>query len=339
LGLLLVSLFFLEAQCSVASLRAEAAANNLIGQYKNGEWASALWWQNANVLVATLHYGMRTKNTTFYDIIPKVYAVHKDFNIEGFDDEGWWGLAWIEAYKATQDKTYLSISERIFADLVTAWDNTCGGGVWWDRKRTYKNSVTNELFFAVAAGLYIQTKNQTYLDWAEKEWKWFSGIGLINQNHLINDGLSTSTCTNNRQTLWTYNQGVVLGGLVDLFRATGQQSFLTSAGLIANATFLPSNNLATKDQILQETCEPSKSCDGDQFTFKGIFMRNLGYLYDATKSPVYADIINKNADSIWNNARRTSDNSLGLYWSGPFDAHDAQRQSSALEALNAALLI
>jgi len=308
--------------------------------YKDGQWPSALWWQNANVLVSILQYSMRTQNTSFYRIIPAVYAEHKEFNIEGFDDEGWWGLAWIQAHKATGDKTYLAIAEAIFADLVTAWDSTCGGGVWWNRARTYKNSVTNELFFAVATGLYLETKNQTYLEWAQKEWKWFSTIGLINGDSTVNDGLDTATCKNNRQTVWTYNNGVILGALVELNAAAPNPALLASAQAIADATINPSNKLVTGSGILQESCEPSKSCDGDQFTFKGIFMRNLGYLYSATKNQAYANFISKNADSIWNNDRRTSDSSLGLYWGGPYDnTHDAQRQSSALEALNAALLL
>src|SRR5206468_2955194 len=44
----------------------------------------------------------------------------------------------------------------------------------------------------------------------------------------------------------------------------------------------------------------------------------------------------KNADYVWNAARNASDQ-LGVAWSGPFDAADASRQSSALDALVAAI--
>lgn len=57
---------------------------------------------------------------------------------------------------------------------------------------------------------------------------------MINSQNLINDGL-TSQCTNNKDIVWTYNQGVVLGGLVKLFKATGNTKLLEAGKAIANA--------------------------------------------------------------------------------------------------------
>ncbi len=53
----------------------------------------------------------------------------------------------------------------------------------------------------------------------------------------INDGLSeesNGTRTNNGGQTWTYNQGVILGGLVELYKATGDRSLLESARQIAD---------------------------------------------------------------------------------------------------------
>ncbi len=95
------------------------------------------------------------------------------------------------------------------------------------------------------------------------------------------------------------------------------------------------------------------NCDSDQWQFKGIFMRNLAYLYEQTNNQQYLNFINLNAKSIWNSDRFVSfsefillrsnilireDSSLGLKWGGPYDTTEAARQSSALDALNAALL-
>ena len=50
---------------------------------------------------------------------------------------------------------------------------------------------------------------------------------MINENLLVNDGLDPRTCTNNGAETWTYNQGVVLGGLVALCRRRpGTQDYL-----------------------------------------------------------------------------------------------------------------
>ena len=153
---------------------------------------------------------------------------------------------------------------------------------------------------------------------------------MINGSHLINDGL-TSSCQNNNGITWTYNQGVILSGLTDLSKITNQATYRNQAEAIANATI---TTLINGGGVLKESCDPS--CSGDGFQFKGIFMRNLAYLYSVDNSQSYANFFVTNADSIWNNNRNGS-NQLGSTWYGPFDSADASRQSSALDALNAAI--
>jgi len=53
------------------------------------------------------------------------------------------------------------------------WDEFCKGGVWWDIDKTYKNSVTNELFIELATRIYDSTKNDNYLNVAIKAADWF----------------------------------------------------------------------------------------------------------------------------------------------------------------------
>jgi len=172
----------------------------------------------------------------------------------------------------------------------------------------------------------------SYLYWAKQQWAWFKRSGLINAKNLINDGLD-SACKNNGQTTWTYNQGVILGGLVDLYHSTRDPALLLQAEAIADAAL---RNLAPKG-ILREPCEPL-DCGMDGLQFKGIFIRNLSYLYQTTRKPAYKEFILKNADLIW--ARnRNGDNQFGLSWTGPFDQADAVRQSSAMDAINAALAL
>jgi len=76
--------------------------------------------------------------------------------------------------------------------------------------------------------------------------------------------------------------------------------------------------------------------DADRPQFKGVFMRNLHDFSRASGRPEYLAFIRRNAESIWANARNER-NQFGLFWAGPFDRADACRQSSALDALNAAI--
>ena len=85
---------------------------------------------------------------------------------------------------------------------TTGWPTTCGnGGVWWDTTHTYINAIPNELFLSVAGHLANRVSNPDYyIDWAKREWEWFLASGMINEDNLINDGLTTS-CENNGETV------------------------------------------------------------------------------------------------------------------------------------------
>jgi predicted alpha-1,6-mannanase (GH76 family) len=302
--------------------------NELLGTFDT----SGGWWITGNCLTTVLEYALKTHNTSFGPLIENMYLKNGFPRTEtaGYDDIQWWGLAMIDAYKLTQKSAYLSRAEEIFKEATGAWSTDCGGGVWWDRKKTYKNAITNELFLSLAAELYLATNNSQYATWASEEWKWFNSSGLINSIFLINDGL-TSSCRNNGQTTWTYNQGVILGGLVAMFNITQDKTYLDTASKIANAAI---KNLSSNG-TLQESCEPTNDCNTDQTRFKGIFIRNLAYLATATQDQVFKDYIANNAQSIWELDR--SEAALGLKWGGPFDTQDASRQSSAVDALIAAI--
>ncbi|MGB0051557.1 MAG: glycoside hydrolase family 76 protein, partial [Terracidiphilus sp.] len=240
----------------------------------------------------------------------------------------------IQAYDVTGNSNYLSMAETIFTAMTSGWDSTCGGGIWWNTSRTYKNAIPNELFLSIAAKLAKRATgatSATYLSWAQKEWTWFKGSGMINAQNLVNDGLNSSNpnaCINNDGTTWTYNQGVIVGGLVELFKADKDPTLLPQAAAIADAAI---SHLSQKGILT----EPSALSGGDAPQFKGIFMRNLVALYAATPNPAYKTFADANASSIVANDEGP-DWEFGGLWQGPIDSGDATRQTSAIDALLAA---
>jgi predicted alpha-1,6-mannanase (GH76 family) len=306
-----------------------------------GRWRTAGWWNAANALTAVIAYTERTGDKTYAGVPNRTFRSarrrNRDFVNKFFDDNGWWGLAWVAAYDLTGETRYLDAARKIFANMVTGWDDTCGGGVWWNIDRKYKNAITNELFLTLAARLHQRTGEREYLDWALREWDWFSARSLIGPSGLINDGL-TSECVNNGGLTWTYNQGVVLGGLAALHEITGEAAYLRQAEAIADAALgvLVTSQAEGTPGILFE-CEElgTDPGDADRPQFKGIFMRNLYDLNRLSHRPAYSQFIRANARSIWDHGRNDK-NQFGLHWAGPFDQADACRQSSALDALNAA---
>jgi predicted alpha-1,6-mannanase (GH76 family) len=229
------------------------------------------------------------------------------------------------------DQKYLQAAMEIFEDMKKG-ASTCGG-IYWSKVGTYTNAIANELYLKVAASLAnrVPGRKDYYLNIAKTQWAWFKGSGMINGDHLINDGLNEQ-CKSNGEKTWTYNQGVILGALVELSKATGDKSLLTEASTIATAAITH----LSKDGVLYEGCEPDCGADGAQF--KGIFMRNLRDLQQAAPQSAFKAFLLKNADAIWANDRNNN-NQLGPTWNGPFADATAGTQSSAMDALVAAVIV
>ncbi len=301
------------------------------------------WWNSANAITVLVNYSRVTGSKEYIATIANTFAnanaaSHTANFINTYDDdEGWWALGWIDAYDLTGNRAYLAMAESIFADIASEWDTTtCGGGVWWSKSGggSYKNAIANELFLAVAASLANRVDDAArkahYLEWAKREWRWFKSSGMMNAESLINDGLTSTNpkaCTNNGKTAWSYNQGVILGGLVELYKADHDPALLPTAQAIADAAIA---NL-TLDGILREKTVSG----GDTPQFKGIFVRNLALLYKAAPRAEYKRFVDANANSIWKNDQGP-DYEFGGVWQGPFDSGDATRQTAALDVFIAA---
>ena len=295
------------------------------------------WWNAANAITVLVDYSRVTQSKQYLPAIANTFKkANKANGTANFfndydDDEGWWALAWIDAYDLTHKQAYLKMAETIFANIAAEWEPaTCGGGVWWKKPNEYKNAIANELFLSVAASLANRTHGSTsalYLSWANKEWNWFKASGMINVQNLVNDGLTSTNptaCTNNGRTTWSYNQGVILGGLVELSKADHDPALLVQADAIAKAAM---TNIAV-DGVLTETTVSGN----DAPQFKGIFVRNLAALYRAKPDAAYKTFIEANADSILTNNQGPY-HEFGARWNGPFDSFDATRQTSALDVL------
>ena len=319
-----------------ANLNTSAAT--LQGWYNHrGLWHTTDWWNAANCVEALEDVIVANNGGDYTGVLARTFQLNSRTNFlnEYYDDEGWWALAWIRAYDVTGQAHFLKMSKTIFADMAASWDDHCDGGIWWRKDRRYKNAIANELFMLVAVRLHQRTPSDagtnSYLAWAVREWKWFNHSGMINTDNLINDGLDR-WCENNGHTVWTYNQGVILGGLTDLYKATGDTYYLRQAVAIADAAIA---TLVNTNGVLQEPCEKIDDCHGgDSPQFKGIFIRYLAYLYDVTRKPEYGEFLDHNAHAVWFNDRNES-NQLGLRWTGPFDLADAARHSSAMFAISA----
>jgi len=305
---------------------------------RTGLWKTTGWWNAANALTAVIGYSQVTEDRSYLGVVENTFSQaprrNARFINKFFDDNLWWALAWVAARDLTGDGRYLDAARAVFAHSLTGWDDTCGGGLWWNQDRRYKNAITNELFLTLAARLAQRVPgNRDYWDWALRAWDWLHASGMIGPSGLVNDGLNAA-CANNGGLTWTYNQGVILGGLAVLHELTGDQGYLRQGEVIADAAL---RDLTDARGILAEPCEPS-GCDGDQTQFKGIFARNLHEFSRHSGKRAYPAFIVANADSVLASAASPA-GQFGLRWAGPFDKADASRQASALEVLIAAAMV
>jgi hypothetical protein len=92
-----------------------------------------------------------------------------------FDDNGWWGLAFLDAYRATGNPRYLydaEVAQRFIS--VSGWDSTPGrpGGIWWNTNHSFYAGESLAGGTLLSARLYAITRQQNYLDDALKFIAW-----------------------------------------------------------------------------------------------------------------------------------------------------------------------
>ncbi|KAH6627849.1 glycoside hydrolase [Chaetomium tenue] len=316
------------------------------------------WWLSGVALTSVIDYMRKTGSRDYLDQVEHMIQVQRtqwsntggDFRGPSTDDTGWWALAMIRMYDLTGNDTYLDISVEDEAYMYDCWTlSPCGGGMFVDiATKTYKNAIANELYIKLAASLHNRIANGIdYLARAETAWSWFHGSGMIKNDSLINDGLTASSdgvCYNNNLPVWTYNQGVIIGALVELYQATASEAYLTNARTIADAVLSSQTTpQLTRDGILTEgACEPDEAngCNHDQQVFKGVFAYNLDELSnaipDGSANP-YRNYLQQNAQSAYTHARGEATDLYDVSWVGPFRNSTIGKQASAIGLLVAAI--
>jgi hypothetical protein len=297
--------------------------------YKQGEtWTDANCYESINTLMLTL-------NVTTWSLINEVSTLGLlgaadlgdwDHFFQGSYDDAQWVILYYysvaDYLKANgRDNSHFMGSAQGIYDYVSAqWDDTCGGGLWWSGAHDYKNAVTNELYLLTSANGYLRNGNQTYLENAKKTWNWLLNSGMRNSDGLFNDGLDTSTCKNNGQPTWTYNQAVVSAGLGNLGKILNDTSLFDQAEISLDATIAK----MTVNGILKENCDNAASaagqCNHDQQMFKGAFTKHLMYYLDAANDPQrtakYKDFLNAQLSAVFHYGKNAQD-IIGSVWYAP----------------------
>ncbi|KAK4456271.1 glycoside hydrolase family 76 protein [Podospora aff. communis PSN243] len=285
-----------------------------------GRWSpETAWWLSGFALQDILDFMHKTGSRRYLQQARHI----GNFRADSTDDTGWWALALLRMFDITGDYAYLNISiqdEAYMSQYRTTDD--CNGGILQDiRHMSYKNAISNQLYMLLTAFLHTRIPNDTtYLSKALATWDWLHASAMLNPDYLFNDGLaktSDGVCYNKKLPTWTYNQGVILGALTELFHATGNHTYLTTATSIASAVI--SSPSLSPSSILTEPCEGTEDgCNNDQEVFKGIFAKHLARLSKTLEDDPYREYLEGNARSVVREAKGDG----GLFdvsWKGPFE--------------------
>ena len=215
-----------------------------------------------------------------------------------YDDMAWMTLACLRAYEATSDPEYKATALLLWEEIKGGWndDNHDGGIVWkkGEQWRSAKNACINNPACIIAARLYQMFNDRDALAWARKLYAWSKG-------HVVDAATGKVwDAADNRDPGWvfTYNQGTWIGAAVEMFRITGEQTYLDDAVKTANwvvgTAYSPGGNLPG-------------GTDTDGGMFAGIcvrYMTNLILLprLDAGVRQKYVSFLEKNALELRKNS-------------------------------------
>jgi predicted alpha-1,6-mannanase (GH76 family) len=305
---------------------------------RNEDWGG-YWWQ-AHAIDNYIDAYNRTKKSTNLTQITKMISGAKQRNgntlINHFyDDMEWMALALLRGCDAhtTLNRSYFNQVKTLFNDIVGGWSDVDGGGIHWNKDKTgdgkYKTSCSNGPAMILAARLYQHTQEQNYLDWALRIYEY------MYSHNRFPDGVIKDNATNeNHEVTFSYNQGTWVGGLLELYKITGEEHYRQTATelidlLLFGKWYSPKGIMNERQNYNQD--------DGGMF--KGIFVRYLtqwilsGKL-DEEHQFRYTKWLLEQARSAELAALNKTWFIINPYWTGQYninnDVHDTSRQQTGL---------
>jgi len=208
-----------------------------------------------------------------------------------FDDDGWWAIAFLDAYRATGDRAYLADATKAFDFIVRKGWDAGGGGVWWDTQHHHKTAEPLAAAAFVGAELYRITRKPVYLTWARRLVAWADSHSWNSQRSLYQRSATSDV-------VMDYVEGMMIGAELELCRITGSKAGCAKAERLARASLVAFPADANWNPVSD-----------------GIYLRFMLDLYAYDRNPRWYELAYRNAKRALANARSTN----GLFlkdWSG-----------------------
>ncbi|MBN2486012.1 MAG: glycosyl hydrolase family 76 [Bacteroidales bacterium] len=283
------------------------------------------YWPAAHALDVMVDAYERSGNNLFKTTIDDWYYGVKALNGNSFynvfyDDMEWNALAMLRAYNAVGDEKFKTAAVDVWNDIKTGWNENAGGGIAWKKDQPWsKNACSNGPASILAARLYQQFGNIADKEWALNIYNWEKETLFNPANGAVYDNIDSRSNTIQTAWIFTYNQGTFLGAALELYKITGEATYLRDAVKAADYTL---NSLVNSSQLLKS------EGTGDGGLFKGIFVRYFTQLIlhpdikDADRKR-YVAFMEHNAENLWTKGTDKRQLLYGPNWgeipSGPVD--------------------
>ncbi|MCW3054900.1 MAG: hypothetical protein JWN14_4070 [Chthonomonadales bacterium] len=251
----------------------------------------------------------------YFDPAASAYNAWRQFpgnNDKYFDDNAWLTAALAEAFEVTREVVYQERAVEIGRNfLPLGWDKSGNpGGQRWGTDPTKPGTGDRNACSTVSLALAAISLTRLGIDRAatlamcRAALNWTS-THLRDTDDLIQDGLHSPDWAI-MTTKWTYNTGALIRAYVDLYRFTGDRTYLNEAKRLAKAATDRSKRLY--DGLVQN---PEHRFWYDSSFFVPHLAEGLLALYRETRDETLREEVRRNANYAYHYLRDPAD---GLYW-------------------------
>lgn len=296
------------------------------------------YWWNAHGVDAILDGYIRTRDYTLKLRMKNLLLGIKSRNggmypTTFYDDMAWLALSSLRAYETTADVEYLSACNALWTDMKTGQHAAQGGAIQWNKSAPYSfNACTNGPAIILATRLYRVKGLAADLETAISIYTWMKSALVNPTTGEVWDSYNSDTKYTNKGWIFSYNQGTWIGACLELYKTTGEMSYLNEAVKTANSAI--KNNIGG---ILYPN-----SGGGDGGLFHGIFVRYLNQLAHEANLPLatrqnYFRILKSSALALQNQGINTENFTVSPKWGvAPGAETDFSSQLSGVMLIEAA---
>jgi uncharacterized protein YyaL (SSP411 family) len=245
------------------------------------------------------------------------------------DDNGLTGMVYLEAYNLTtgaDKQAYLDKAKACADWLINSglWDNTYGGGFWWNTSKPDKPTQSNGVAMQLFAKLYLVTGQTVYRDWAVMVNNWLRNNMLDSATGLYIWRIDGTGAGTKHTEKFTYDNAIMIEADILFGKAMNDNTYLTKAQAIGNAMNTVLWNASYKGYIFNT--DPSQTRVNPAWCGWGT--QGMIRLYEQDNDAKWLTFSKNNIDAL-NKASRN--NSGGYYFFSGFAGNDRSPEMEGVD--------